>query len=266
MDNSPLDRPLIGSQIAPRAPELRSRLTNHRDLLPGVNGRSAAARRFRDLVSSYIADMGGIDRCGEIKLGLLRRLAATTVQAELLEAKMVNDEEVDISTLCILASTSLRLASRLGLERQAREVGPSLGDMLRPRKGQYTRESAGSSMTDIPSSPIEFIESAARSRDRQAVRVVGGRARLHAACLHARCQRPFALPRAGLRRDQEDPARPRCAALIVLVMVLLRSDGRFAEGYCVANDLEQAQSRVFLVIRRIVEASPLLRHEAKITC
>jgi phage terminase large subunit-like protein len=46
-----------------------------------------------------------------------------------------------------------------------------------------------------------------------------------------------------------------CAALIVLVMVLLLSDGRFAEGYCIANDLEQAQSRVFLVVRRIVEAS-----------
>jgi hypothetical protein len=41
------------------------------------------------------------------------------------------------------------------------------------------------------------------------------------------------------------------AALVVLVMVLLRSDGRFAEGYCVANDFEQAQSRVFTV--RIVE-------------
>src|SRR4051812_43114919 len=54
-----------------------------------------------------------------------------------------------------------------------------------------------------------------------------------------------------------------CAALVVLVMVLLRADGRFAEGYCVANDLEQAQSRVFLMCRRIVEASPLLRHEAK---
>ena len=56
-----------------------------------------------------------------------------------------------------------------------------------------------------------------------------------------------------------------CAALIVLVMVLLRSDGRFAEGYCVANDFEQAQSRVFTVIRRIVEASPLLKPEARIT-
>ena len=58
-------------------------------------------------------------------------------------------------------------------------------------------------------------------------------------------------------------ARQRCAALIVLMMVLLRSDGRFAEGYCVANDFEQAQSRVFAVIRRIVEVSPLLKHEAQ---
>ena len=34
---------------------------------------------------------------------------------------------------------------------------------------------------------------------------------------------------------------------------------------CVANDLEQAQSRVFEMVRRIIEASPLLRREAKVT-
>ena len=54
------------------------------------------------------------------------------------------------------------------------------------------------------------------------------------------------------------------AAIIMLTMVLLYG-GRFAEGYCVANDLEQAQSRVFLQVKRIVEASPLLKHEAKLT-
>jgi hypothetical protein len=54
------------------------------------------------------------------------------------------------------------------------------------------------------------------------------------------------------------------AALYVLTMMLLFG-GRFAEGYALANDLEQAQSRVFQAIRRIVEASPLLMHEAKIT-
>jgi hypothetical protein len=53
------------------------------------------------------------------------------------------------------------------------------------------------------------------------------------------------------------------AALVVLVVVLLFAD-RFAEAYVVANDFEQAQGRVFEMIRRIVEASPLLRGEAKI--
>src|SRR5215470_17792812 len=107
MDSSPLDRPAIGPQIAPRAPALRARISNHRDLLPGLDGRTSAARRFRDLVSSYVADMGGLDCCSEIKLGLLRRLAATTVQAELLEARMVNGEAIDITTLCTLASTTV---------------------------------------------------------------------------------------------------------------------------------------------------------------
>src|SRR2546430_13372617 len=53
----------------------RSRVTNHKDLLPGIKGTSRAARRFRDLVSAFIADMGGLDQCSEIKLNLLRRLA-----------------------------------------------------------------------------------------------------------------------------------------------------------------------------------------------
>jgi phage terminase large subunit-like protein len=54
------------------------------------------------------------------------------------------------------------------------------------------------------------------------------------------------------------------AALHMLTTVLLFG-GRFAEGYALANDLEQAQSRVFQAVTRIVEASPLLRREAVIT-
>jgi phage terminase large subunit-like protein len=54
------------------------------------------------------------------------------------------------------------------------------------------------------------------------------------------------------------------AALYLLTMILLFG-GRFAEGYALANDLEQATSRVFQAIRRIVESSPLLMREARIT-
>ena len=54
------------------------------------------------------------------------------------------------------------------------------------------------------------------------------------------------------------------AAMILLTMVLLFG-GRFAEGIVVANDLEQAQGRVFTAAKRIVAASPLLAGAAVIT-
>ena len=52
-------------------------------------------------------------------------------------------------------------------------------------------------------------------------------------------------------------------AIITITMILLFGT-RYAEGFCVANDLEQATSRVFEMCRRIIEASPALRHEAKV--
>lgn len=50
---------------------------------------------------------------------------------------------------------------------------------------------------------------------------------------------------------------------VLYVVIVL--GGPYAEGYCVANDFDQAQGRVFQAIARIVEASPKLRDTAKIT-
>ena len=55
------------------------------------------------------------------------------------------------------------------------------------------------------------------------------------------------------------------AALHMLTTLLLFGGGAFPEGYALANDEEQAQSRVFAAIRNIIEASPLLQREARIT-
>jgi phage terminase large subunit-like protein len=54
------------------------------------------------------------------------------------------------------------------------------------------------------------------------------------------------------------------AAMHLLTTTLIFG-GRFAEGYAIANDFEQAQGRVFQAVRRICEASPLLRRECNIT-
>ena len=54
------------------------------------------------------------------------------------------------------------------------------------------------------------------------------------------------------------------AAMHVLTTTLVFG-GRYAEAYCIASDLEQAQGRVFTAIKRMCECSPLLSREAEIT-
>jgi hypothetical protein len=105
------------------SPVARSRVTNHKDLLPNLKGTSRGARRFRDLVNAFGRDLGGLDQLSEIKLNLLRRLASVVVQSELLEAKMINGEEVAVADLCQLASTAMRLSARLGIEHGALASG-----------------------------------------------------------------------------------------------------------------------------------------------
>jgi phage terminase large subunit-like protein len=54
-------------------------------------------------------------------------------------------------------------------------------------------------------------------------------------------------------------------AAMVLLYVIRVLGGRYAEGYCAANDFEQSQGRVFQAAARIVEASPLLASSATVT-
>jgi hypothetical protein len=114
----------------PSTMKARSKVTNHTDLLPDLDGRSALARRFRDLISAYISDMGGIENCSEIKIGLLRRLAAASVLAEAIEAKAMNGVAIDLSEFCNLASTVVRISTRTGLTRQSKNVTPTLAEYI----------------------------------------------------------------------------------------------------------------------------------------
>lgn len=107
-----------------RSPTNRSRITNGRELLPGVDGRSAQARRYQDLVASLVSDAGGNAQMSEARRQLIRRFAALAVCAEGLEAKLANGEEIDLAEHCQISSTLVRLATRLGINRHAKVVAP----------------------------------------------------------------------------------------------------------------------------------------------
>jgi len=56
------------------------------------------------------------------------------VLAEELEARLARGEPVDIAEHALLSSTLVRLAQRIGLERRARNITPSLSEYLTPQE------------------------------------------------------------------------------------------------------------------------------------
>ena len=114
-----------------RVATARSRVTNGRKLfLPGVDGRSALARRFRDIAASLVSDLGGPSHLSEAQMQLIRRCATMSANCELLEAKAASGEEIDLELHGKLTDRLGRALQRLGLRRVARDVTPNLRDYM----------------------------------------------------------------------------------------------------------------------------------------
>jgi hypothetical protein len=99
-------------------------------MLPGVDGRSAQARRFKDITAQIVADQAGLSECSETRLQLIRRFAASAVLAEGLEAELANGKEIDVAKHALLCSTLTRLAQRIGIDRRSKLIGSTLSDYL----------------------------------------------------------------------------------------------------------------------------------------
>lgn len=95
----------------------------------GGDGRGAWVRRWRDLVELHTADCGGADAISEARLSLCRRISATEVMLEQMEARMSEgDLTVDLDLYNRLAGNLRRMLESIGLERVSRDVTPSLQD------------------------------------------------------------------------------------------------------------------------------------------
>jgi hypothetical protein len=109
--------------IVRRPPAQRSRLANGSKLLPLTDGRSATARRFKDLIDDISSDLGGADRLSEGQRQLVRRAAMLSAECERQEAMSVRgDAEFDCEAYGIMCDRLGRLFGRIGLARVARVV------------------------------------------------------------------------------------------------------------------------------------------------
>lgn len=112
----------------------RSRVTNGSHIHAGeVDGRSAAARRFRDVLSEICSDLGGSESLSEAQRQLARRAALMSVEAEKMEAAAVAGEAFDLDAFGSLSDRLGRCLNRLGLKRIARELhSPIVDHFSRP--------------------------------------------------------------------------------------------------------------------------------------
>jgi hypothetical protein len=112
----------------------RSKAANGK-LLPLTDGRSATARRFKDLVEDIAADLGGKEHLSEGQRQLIRRAAMLSAESERMEAMAARGEaEFDIDLYGMLCDRLGRLFGRLGLERVGRDVTPTLSSYLHDKE------------------------------------------------------------------------------------------------------------------------------------
>jgi hypothetical protein len=94
------------SPVGHTPPASRSKVSNGSALHQNVDERSSGARRFRDLVAAYSADLG--DNLSEADLAMIRIASALTLKSEQMQAQLAAGENVDSDSLIRLAGTTRR--------------------------------------------------------------------------------------------------------------------------------------------------------------
>ncbi len=132
--DSPALAPPSSKARPPVAASSRSARTNGSPFLGQVDGRSAAARRHRDLERAYAADLGGpLTTAQRVTIG---QAAALTVRAEQMQASIARGDPVDGEEMIRLANTLERLITALGLKgAPAPSEPPNLHDYLAAQRG-----------------------------------------------------------------------------------------------------------------------------------
>ena len=103
-----------------------------RNLVP-LDKATGAARFFDRMVREIENDLGGRRQLSRIEGELIRAFAgaATTLQYVNVQVALGESSEIDLAGYATIASTMLRIGSRLGLARRPRDVTLSLGQVLR---------------------------------------------------------------------------------------------------------------------------------------
>lgn len=107
--------------------QARTRVSNGKQLFlkSTVDGRTLIARRFREVQSEIVSDLGGEAVISEAEMALVRRAVTLIVYCEMFESRMAETGKLDLDSYMPVVNTLMRLLSTLGLKRRPKHVGPS---------------------------------------------------------------------------------------------------------------------------------------------
>jgi hypothetical protein len=100
-----------------------------------LDGRTRARKQFDAIASGIAQDLGGEDRLSTIQQNLIEAFAGMAVSMHDLNARVLLGQKVEVAELAQVCNGLTRIASRLGLERVAKDITPpSLQDYLQCRR------------------------------------------------------------------------------------------------------------------------------------
>lgn len=94
----------------------RSRIANGK-LSRTVDGRSAQARRWKELYAALVQELGGESRIAETTRQLVKRAATISVRLEQLEARLLDGRKIDDLSFNRLSATLSRLLRQIGVDK-----------------------------------------------------------------------------------------------------------------------------------------------------
>ena len=95
-----------------------------------LDGRTRARKQFDAIATGIAGDLGGEDRLSTVQKHLVEAFAGAAVHVHDLNARLMLGQDVDIIAHSHAISTMVRVASRIGIHRVARNI-TSLGEILR---------------------------------------------------------------------------------------------------------------------------------------
>lgn len=103
-------------RLAPPLPQAATRVGNGTALLSGIDGRTAGARRYREVYTALLAEVTKLNRHPSQQEGMIaRRAALLSIWCEAAETEMASNGSVDINEFTAATNTLRRCLADLGL-------------------------------------------------------------------------------------------------------------------------------------------------------